>query len=341
MRGYYAALYLSLLVKRYAATRGVPRLDLGKGFDLISGTSTGGILACALAKGSDLEDVAALYSTYGKQIFERKIPSSAWRLPCFLLGHRSRLRRGARALEKALLHEFRSATIGDVWADRRIALAIPSVNMSHHRSWVFKTPHLAKTKHRDDEYTLVDVCLATTAAPIYRSMACLTTPGTKDHCDVFVDGGLWANAPVLVGLIDALEMAKRVEKIEVYSLGTSPPAAGDSVEADDCHRTALGWRFGADVVKVSLGAQQFATHNMARMLSRHVNPPCTVVQFPHAEVPTVLARHFDLDATDDVSMDAMRKQAHADVNETLSRCADASNNDGQLIDALLRSVPPC
>ena len=50
-------------------------------------------------------------------------------------------------------------------------------------------------------------------------------PGS-DKDEVFLDGGLWANAPVLIGLIDALEMATTEDRIEVYSLGTSAPPEG-------------------------------------------------------------------------------------------------------------------
>ena len=51
MRGLYTAAYLSSLVQRYSVTRGEAGLDIGKGFDLITGTSTGAIIACGLAAG--------------------------------------------------------------------------------------------------------------------------------------------------------------------------------------------------------------------------------------------------------------------------------------------------
>src|SRR5262245_30397594 len=76
MRGLYTAAYLASLAKRYAVTRGVLALDIGKGFDLLVGTSTGGIIACALAIGLPLGEIVDLYRTHGKAIFPRKLPSS-------------------------------------------------------------------------------------------------------------------------------------------------------------------------------------------------------------------------------------------------------------------------
>lgn len=51
MRGIYTAVFLDRLVIQFARTRREESLDLGKGFDLITGTSTGAIVASALAVG--------------------------------------------------------------------------------------------------------------------------------------------------------------------------------------------------------------------------------------------------------------------------------------------------
>jgi patatin-like phospholipase/acyl hydrolase len=48
---------------------GFKQSDHGSAFDLLVGTSTGGIVACALAAGIQLEKVLELYQTYGKDIF--------------------------------------------------------------------------------------------------------------------------------------------------------------------------------------------------------------------------------------------------------------------------------
>ncbi len=74
MRGLYTAAYLLSLAQRYAVTRGEAALDIGRGFDLITGTSTGAIIACALAAGVSLDRVAALYRERGPEIFPLKLP---------------------------------------------------------------------------------------------------------------------------------------------------------------------------------------------------------------------------------------------------------------------------
>jgi len=74
MRGLYSAVYLSTLTRHYATNRIVEYLDVGKGFDLIVGTSTGAILACMLAKGIPLSRIAKLYQDWGRKIFPRRLP---------------------------------------------------------------------------------------------------------------------------------------------------------------------------------------------------------------------------------------------------------------------------
>ncbi len=75
MRGLYTAMALHTLMKRFTPSSDSPDLDIGKGFDLIVGTSTGGILACALAFGKRTQDIIDLYCTHGEEIFRDPMPS--------------------------------------------------------------------------------------------------------------------------------------------------------------------------------------------------------------------------------------------------------------------------
>ena len=60
----------------------------------------------------------------------------------------------------------------------------------------------------------------------------------------------------------------------------------------------------------------------------------------HGKVPADIMKYLDLDETDTLAMDALVAQAQTDVYETLSRCGDASDTNGQLLHALLNELAP-
>lgn len=342
MRGTYTSTYLERLANAFASRRGVKALDIGAAFDLIVGTSTGGIVACALAAGIPLAEITALYIKHGTRIFRRKLPAS---FVAFFSDVRKRagaLAEGTTELREALESSFGQVTLGEIYATRSIGLAIPATEMGQHRAWVFKTPHLNDTtSHRDDHYTLVDVCLATTAAPIYRSMAAVDYPNSDGSgYNVFVDGGLWANNPVLVGLLDALEMTASGREIHIFSLGTCPRPAGERIDRAAIHRGLWDWRFGGEAASLTIDAQQFAFDHMAKKLARHVDRQCTVIRFPSEKIPAALNPYLGLDDTRDEAIRALIEQARTDADMANSRCAYAdTDREAELICALFDSMP--
>jgi hypothetical protein len=211
--------------------------------------------------------------------------------------------------------------------------------MNRHHSWVFKTPHHPNTNGRDNRYRLADVCLATTAAPLFRSLAPLDDPHGGPSYFVFADGGLWANNPVIVGLVEALELAAPDQPIEIFALGTCARPAGRRIDRADVHRGLLAWKFGGEAAAVSLDAQEFAFDNIARMLSHHLDHPCTVIRFPRGQIPADVMQYLDLDETRLEAADALINQARHDVNMTNSVCGDPGHREGQLIDRLFRGLP--
>lgn len=340
MRGIYTAAYLSSISDSFAQKRSVSSLDIGAGFDLITGTSTGAIIGCALAVGIPLSQIVQLYRRYGKAIFPRKLPSKfGTDLLNDLRKRPAALRAGEKALRKALEDVFGDTTIVNVYEERGIALAIPAVEIGHHRSWVFKTPHLSTSNHRDDNYRLVDVCLATSAAPLFRSLAAIEQAGGMAGRAMFADGGLWANNPVLVGLIEALQMAQPSQAIEIFCLGTCPYPAGEDISQVRPDRGLLQWRFGGEAAKLAIDAQEFAYDHMARMLSKHLNRPCEVIRFPREQVPAAMMKYLDLDDASVEAADALVAQARSDANMTNSRCSDPKDREGILVNSLFFSIP--
>ena len=342
MRGTYTATYLDRVAATFSNRRGLKALDIGGVFDLIVGTSTGGIIACMLAKGVPLSKVVTLYQQKGSKIFTRPLPAGVCGTMGDIWARPAALSKGTDVFREALEDCLGKTTLGDIYEARGIALAIPAVEMSQHRAWVFKTPHLKDTtNHRDDHYALVDVCLATSAAPLYRSMALVDYPDNKaGGFNIFVDGGLWANNPVLVGLIDALDMAEPGQEIQIFCLGTCPLPSGEQIPQSAVHRGLLEWEFGGAVANLAVDSQQFAYDHVAKKLARHVNRKCTVIRFPSDKVPATLIPYLGLDETRPEAIAALINQARTDADMTNSKCAYADRDpEAALICSLFEAAP--
>ena len=107
--------------------------------------------SCSISCASQIHDILAAWCYRPTSVGRPLSAPSANRL-------RSNL--STAALRAALEAQFAKTTLGEVYARRGIGLSISAVEMTQHRSWVFKTPHLSTTNHRDDGTTLVDVCMA-------------------------------------------------------------------------------------------------------------------------------------------------------------------------------------
>ena len=340
MRGIYTAAFLARLTHQFGRIRGEPALDLGRGFDLITGTSTGAIVGCALAVGRPMPEIVNLYRTHGPRIFPHRIAGRCSAIFRATQGSRY-VRAGDKALRKALEAVLGDTTMLDVYRGRGISLCIPAVLMSEHRAWVFKKTPCSGV--RDEDYPLVDVCMATSAAPIYRSLAAIDDPNTSGGPkQVFADGGLWANNPIMVGLIDALTIAAPDRPIEIFSLGTCPRPEGDHFAAASAHRSMLEWSLGADVAPLSIAAQEFAFDHMARLLANAISDcgrPIRRVRFPNKPVPASMMQYLALDDTRVEAMDRLMAQAHSDADLTKSVCDDSNSEDGKMIRRLMNDLP--
>lgn len=340
MRGIYTATYLDSLERAFATRRDLSNgLDIGKAFRLITGTSTGAIIGCGLAMNIRPMTMVDLYKNNGAKIFRRKMPS---KFGCeFITQLRTRpqdLKLGNAALKDALGEVFGTTTIRQVWEERGIALAIPAVNMGTYRSWVFKTPHDPKTDHRDDHYTLVDVCLSSSAAPLFRSLAVVTSPHGNGS-NVFADGGLWANNPILVALLEALRiLGNQDEDIEIFALGSCGKPEGEVITADEAHRGLFDWKLGGEAAKISIAAQEFAFDNMARFLVPHLKRSVRIVRFPSERIPGAMLQYLDLDETRPKGLEALMGQARHDADMTNSQIQQGTD-DGKAIEALFNSMP--
>lgn len=212
---------------------------LAERFDLICGTSVGGILALGLAHEIPAKKLKAFFVERGREIF-------GWRLA--LKGLAFFAKHTNTGLKSVLTDNFKEATIGDLGHP----VLIPTVNYSTGIAKIFKTPHHEKYEI-DHGIRLVDVAMATSAAPTY-------FPIYATDRGKFVDGGLIANAPGLLGLHEAVERLGVDEKnIRVLSIGTM--SSGRTIRGNS--RLDLGFlRWRGRLFDLIISAQESLTTSM-------------------------------------------------------------------------------
>ena len=184
-RGYLSARMLEN-IEEYVNVRTNTSLPLGRRFDLMVGTSTGGIIALALSIGKTAKEIADFYAQLVPRIFEKKLELSS-------LAQYSAPRYPNDRLKAALDSQFGNKTLESVAVD----VCITGVSLQTGRPRFHKSSYQNTYLERREE-RLADIALATSAAPTYFKAARLK------HTETMVDGGLCANNPALVAIVDAL-----------------------------------------------------------------------------------------------------------------------------------------
>ena len=205
--GGFRGLYTATVLERLEEQAGKP---VAQCFDLICGTSIGGILAMALALEKPARDIVNLMEQHGPEIFPETFCSRKGWLSS-LCKSLCKAKYQNRQLKRMVDKLFDNHTL----ADSPYRLLIPAVNYSAGKPQFFKTSHNERLRE-DYKRRMSDVAMATSAAPvffpIYRS---------EDTNSCYVDGGLIGNAPGLFGIHEAIYFCgQAIEDIHLLSIGT-------------------------------------------------------------------------------------------------------------------------
>lgn len=247
--------------------------------DLIAGTSTGGILALALAAGHSPAEMSALYRSQGQRVFAEGVRNH--------LGDVDRLERpdyDSQPLERMLCGIFGDLRLGELQLKVLVSafdLDSVVVTKSGVRSWKPKFFHNFEEEGSDDrEQLVVDVAMRTAAVPTY----------FRIH-QGFIDGGVVAGNPSMCALAQALDDATgghTIAEIALLSIGTGVnPRYLDTPEED--------WGF-----------VQWAPHLLAIMFegdSGIADYQCRRILGPrYVRLNPVLPRRIGLAAVDEIPL---------------------------------------
>jgi predicted acylesterase/phospholipase RssA len=261
------ALFTAHVLARLEEDLGVSVTD---SFDLIAGTSAGGIVALALGAGLCPSEIVTHYADLITTVFpeRRRRPL---RIP-------NRVRRPAYSAD-----DLRAALTG-VLGDRLLGqstkrLVIPSWDVHNGEVHIFKTPHHERLR-RDWRIKMVDVAMATSAAPTFFPSA--PVDGVR-----LIDGGVWANNPSVIAITEARSMlGADLDHMRVLNIGTMDAVSRPAPALDN--GGLLAWAKPAANVIIT------ASSRGGQGIAEHLVGPTNYHRFD-ARVPEGL---YQLDAAD-------------------------------------------
>jgi patatin-like phospholipase/acyl hydrolase len=225
IRGVFPAMFLANLEAKLKAD-GNPKWQIYQNFDLICGTSTGGIIAIALALGIPAQEIYELYLNNASKIFGNKRGKLS---QLFYSAH------DRSELEALIREKFQKVKHGDDprLKDCKTNICIPIFDLLEGKPSVLKKDHHPNFT-RDYHIPAYKAALATSAAPVYFD------PYSSEYTDLNglvkpfknkVDGGVFANNPTLIGIIEAqVALYVKTEDMRVLSIGTGYQKFSDGAQ---------------------------------------------------------------------------------------------------------------
>jgi patatin-like phospholipase/acyl hydrolase len=303
IRGIIPAIILTEVQKRL-------NLDLYNVFDLIAGTSTGGIIALGIGtkckNGAPYapSELVDLYVQKGPAIFEKNLltPEKQVILPKY----------SPEALEAALAQFFQATEFQTALTP----LLISSYDLQGQLPFFFKSHRIAA----DPTYNwkLTEIGRATSAAPTFFPPLHLTRDG-RDYA--LVDGGVFVNNPSMAAYAEACSLYPDAAKIIVVSVGT-----GDRQD-QITYAAAKGWGllgWAKQIVPVFMDSVSEAVDYELNAL-----PGCTYYRL---QVPHLQQASSDMDDVEPINLKSLRDVAEeyvSSISDDLTKiCAELREGRG-------------
>jgi len=311
--GGFLGLYTVTVLASLEEASGGP---LARRFDLLAGTSVGGIIAFGLAAEVPAADIKAAFERNGVSIFSKRPAPTTW------LGAVRDLQRflckpkyQSDALRRTIVELIGEKTrIGDL----KHPVIVPAVNLTKGQPQLFKTPHHANFT-TDLHLKVVDVALATAAAPTYFPIAEIGDA-------LYADGGIYANSPDLLAVHEAEHFfGIPLEQIHLLSVGTTT-AQFSFAHAQGRQLGSFGWWREARLVNVMIASQQ---HSVTFMIGHRLGDRYLRLD---ANQSKEQERHLALDVATAEAQKTIRGLAAATVQSHI--------NESRLRAFLVHAAPP-
>ena len=272
-------------------------------FDLIVGTSTGGILAAGLSRPPErggpcaAEELVRIYSERGREIFSR----SFWR-GLTTIGGLADERYHAAPLYGILEEMLGSTELRETVPD----IVLTSYDIERREPYLFKTSK-ARAGATGRNHLLRDVARATSAAPTYFEPMLLDGERWEGERErrALVDGGVFANNPCMLALSEALYSGTAMNEIVLCSVGTG--MSDRKIAYEEAKEWGpLGW--ARPVISVMMDGMSDSANYHARQLMADAGDGAAGQQFFRFDVRLKHALD-DLDAAHNANIDALLREA--------------------------------
>jgi uncharacterized protein len=290
MRGVFPAAFLARLEEHLEQ-------PIGRYFDLIAGTSTGGIIAIGLGLGLSAGNILKLYVQKGPAIFgqEHGMIENWARKKLRGMAHLFVTKHSSEPLRCALEGILGRRRFGE----SHTRLVIPAWHPVLERVYIYKTAHHPRLE-TDYKQPAIDAAMATAAAPTFLK------PHMTESAVELVDGGVWANNPIGVAAIEAIGMLGwPADKLKILSIGTIN-------EPSKLPRLRGKLPMAASVARLFMAGQAHSALGTAKIITGDVHHRKAIWRIDH----TAPEGRYALDNAGRIS--EMQDRAFAEAREQLS-----------------------